>query len=69
MLNQIKKLYVNEKTFCNLNMQSISPSNFCLHVHILNREQYKSTFSNYEQGTRVKSMLDVNLAFNNLKLR
>ena len=68
MLNQIKELYLTQNTFCNLNILSNSPPYFCLHFQITNNEQYQSTFAHFEQGTRLKAMLNLNTAFNNLNL-
>ena len=68
MINQVKKRYLLKDTFCNLNIQSKSPSNFCLHFHILKKVEYKSKFSYFEQGSRVYAMLDLNTILNNILL-
>jgi len=68
MINQVKQRYFKKDTFCNLNIQSKSPSNFCLHFHILKKAYYKSKFSYFEQGSRVNAMLDLNTILNNITL-
>ena len=68
MINQVKKRYFIKETFCNVNIQSKSPSNFCLHFHILKKIEYKSKFSYFEQGSRIYAMLDLNTILNNINL-
>ena len=68
MINQVKRIYSSKDTFCNVNIQSKSPSNFCLHFHILKKVNYKSKFSYFEQGSRMYAMLDLNIILNNIYL-
>jgi len=68
MINQIKQNYITKDTFCNVNIQSKSPSNFCLHVHILKTQNYKRNFSYFEQGSRIYAMLKLTTILNNISL-
>jgi hypothetical protein len=68
MINQVKRIYSSKDTFCNVNIQSKSLSNFCLHFHILKKVNYKSKFSYFEQGSRMYAMLDLNIILNNIYL-
>lgn len=66
MLIEIKKLYLNNNYECNLNIQSISPTYYCLHFHIYKFEYYKNTYIKNEIGIRNISKLEINKILNNI---
>ena len=64
--------FINNLNFgvskCYINKGSITPTQAGLHIHILNEEDYKSTFAKLEQGNRLNSMVSVTFIINMLIL-
>jgi len=54
---------------CYANISSITPSQDCLHIHIIDDEYYKTNFSVFEQGSRLNLMVSLTNIINCLKLK
>jgi hypothetical protein len=67
VLEEINKIYFNNNNICFINTTSIQPQQSCLHIHVYNNEIYLSKFANFEQGSRLKTMLNTKTAINLLK--
>ena len=53
---------------CYINNISITPTQFCLHIHVLDKENYKTSFASFEQGGRLNSMISISYIINVLHL-
>lgn len=53
---------------CYINNISITPTQFCLHIHVLDKENYKTSFASFEQGGRLNSMISISYIINVLNL-
>jgi len=70
MLEQLDKLFNNEKYESFFNIGSIFIDQFILHIHIFDKKltQYSSPISKYQQGTRLNKFLNIKTVINLLKL-
>ena len=70
MLEQLNKLFNNEIYECFLNIGSISPPQFSLHVHVFKKKyiQYNNSIAILQQGTRIEKFLNTKTVINLLIL-
>jgi hypothetical protein len=66
LLQFIIDTYDKDSTMSYLNLNSISFVQMSLHFHILNEENYKSTFTTLEQNVRLDAMISTKKVLNNL---
>ena len=67
LLKFINSLNFNQRK-CYINNISITPTQFCLHIHVIDKENYKTSFASFEQGGRLNSMIAISYIINVLNL-
>jgi hypothetical protein len=67
LLKFINSLNFNQRK-CYINSISITPTQFCLHIHVIDKENYKTSFASFEQGGRLNSMISISYIINVLNL-
>ena len=66
MLNELKKLYVNNHKILCFVHQTSNAIFMCLHFHIIPEDEYKRSFPKEEIGIYISQTIDINTLINNI---
>ena len=68
MLTFVKNEFLKQNNILMVNIGSNFPTQYCLHIHMLNNETYKDIYCPLEQGTKLYALLNITKIINYIKL-